>query len=87
MTPIFKCLICRKDIERSTKTFWSKKGHLLCSTCLDNIEKKNWVVKFINISIKGSFSLKKPEVLNQITLINHEWKNDYSKSSVSFFDY
>ena len=40
MTPIFKCLICRKDIERSTKTFWSKKGHLLCSTCLDNIEKK-----------------------------------------------
>ena len=40
MTPIFKCLICRKDIERSTKTFWKKKGHLLCSTCLDNIEKK-----------------------------------------------
>ena len=40
MTPIFKCLICRKDIERSTKTFWSKKGHLLCSTCLDNIDKK-----------------------------------------------
>ena len=73
MTPIFKCLICRKDIERSTKTFWSKKGHLLCSTCLDNIEKKNWVVKFIIIFIKGCFSLKKPEVLNQITLINHEW--------------
>ena len=41
MTPIFKCLICRKDIERSTKTFWRKKGHLLCSTCLDNIDKKN----------------------------------------------
>ena len=41
MSPIFKCLICRKDIERSTKTFWSKKGHLLCSTCLDNIEKNN----------------------------------------------
>ena len=39
MTPIFKCLICRKDIERSTKTFWIKKGHLLCSTCLDNIDK------------------------------------------------
>jgi len=39
MSPIFKCLICRKDIERSTKTFWIKKGHLLCSTCLDNIEK------------------------------------------------
>ena len=38
MVPIFKCLICRKDIERSTKTFWVKKGHLLCSTCLDNIE-------------------------------------------------
>ena len=40
MAPIFKCLICRKDIERSTKIFWKKKGHLLCSTCLDNIEKK-----------------------------------------------
>ena len=38
MSPIFKCLICRKDIERSTKTFWIKKGHLLCSTCLDNID-------------------------------------------------
>ena len=74
MTPIFKCLVCRKDIERSTKTFWSKKGHLLCSTCLDNIEKKSWVAKFISISIKGSFSLKKPEVLNQITLINYEWQ-------------
>ena len=41
MSPIFKCLICRKDIERSTKTFWKKKGHLLCSTCLDNIENKD----------------------------------------------
>ncbi len=40
MSPIFKCLICRKDIERSTKTFWVKKGHLLCSTCLDDIDKK-----------------------------------------------
>ena len=41
MSPIFKCLICRKDIERSTKTFWVKKGHLLCSTCLDSMDKKN----------------------------------------------
>ncbi len=41
MTPIFKCLICRKDIERSKKTFWKKKGHRLCSTCLDTIEKNN----------------------------------------------
>ena len=39
MSPIFKCLVCRRDIERSTKTFWIKKGHLLCSTCLDNIDK------------------------------------------------
>ena len=51
MLPIFKCLICRKDIERSTQTFWAKKGHLLCSSCLDEIEKKqkktqyNWVFK------------------------------------------
>ncbi len=44
MAPIFKCLICRKDIERSKKTFWVKKGHLLCSSCLDNLDddfKKN----------------------------------------------
>ena len=40
MAPIFKCLICKKDIERSTKTFWNKKGNLLCSSCLDNIDKK-----------------------------------------------
>ena len=40
MTPIFKCLICRKDIERSIKTFWRQKGYLLCSSCLDNIDKK-----------------------------------------------
>ncbi len=45
MSPIFKCLICRKDIERSAKTFWIKKGHLLCSTCLDNIDKKNFYKK------------------------------------------
>ena len=38
MSPIFKCLICKKDIERSTRSFWSKKGHLLCSTCLDKME-------------------------------------------------
>ena len=41
MPPIFKCLICRKDIERSTKTFWMRKGHLLCSTCLENIDKND----------------------------------------------
>ena len=41
MSPIFKCLICRRDIERSTKTFWSKKGHLLCSSCLDSIDKNS----------------------------------------------
>ena len=40
MSPIFKCLICRKDIERSKKSFWKKKGHLLCSSCLDKIDLK-----------------------------------------------
>ena len=35
----FDVLLCKRDIERSTKTFWKKKGHLLCSTCLDSIEK------------------------------------------------
>ena len=52
MSPIFKCLICRRDIERSTKTFWMKKGHLLCSTCLDDID-KNYSSKRYN-STKSS---------------------------------
>ena len=41
MAPIFKCLTCGKDIERSTKTFWQKKGHLMCSTCLDYFDKNS----------------------------------------------
>ena len=40
MSPIFKCFICAQDIERSTKTFWKKKGHILCSTCQDKIEEE-----------------------------------------------
>ena len=38
MSPMFQCLICRQTIERSTRTYWKHKGHLLCSTCKDNIE-------------------------------------------------
>ena len=48
MSPIFKCLICRRDIERSTKTFWTKKGHLLCSTCLDNIDDNFLINKYVS---------------------------------------
>ena len=63
MSPIFKCLICRKDIERSTKTFWVKKGHLLCSTCLDSMDKKkSWIIK---VNVKFSFSCGLP--------INKNW--------------
>ena len=51
MTPIFRCLICRSDIERSTKTFWAKKGHLLCSKCLDEIENKKTLI-YENQSLK-----------------------------------
>ena len=40
MSPIFKCFSCGKDIERSTKAFWRKKGHILCSTCQDKIEEE-----------------------------------------------
>jgi len=69
MSPIFKCLICRKDIERSTKTFWSKKGHLLCSTCLDNIDKKKlWIIKFRKDLIENN---------------NDQW--NYIKSSPDFY--
>ena len=40
MSPIFKCFSCGQDIERSTKTFWRKKGHIICSTCQDKIEEE-----------------------------------------------
>ena len=40
MSPLFKCLGCGQNIERSTKTFWKKKGHILCSTCQDKIEQE-----------------------------------------------
>ena len=40
MSPLFKCLGCGQNIERSTKTFWKKKGHILCSTCQDKIEEE-----------------------------------------------
>ena len=39
VSTIFKYLVCKKYIERSTNTFWAKKGHLLCSSCLDEIQK------------------------------------------------
>jgi len=35
--PIFKCSICRIDIERSRELFIKKKGNLLCSLCLDKL--------------------------------------------------
>ena len=40
MSPLFKCLGCGQNIESATKTFWKKKGHILCSTCQDKIEKE-----------------------------------------------
>ena len=33
--PIFKCIFCKIDIERSRKVFIKNKGHLLCSSCQD----------------------------------------------------
>ena len=55
MTPIFKCLICKRDIERSTKSFWVKKGHLLCSTCLDNIEQNEQKNPTIKSGLKDDY--------------------------------
>ena len=40
MSPLFKCLGCGQNIERSKKTFWKKKGHILCSSCQDKIERE-----------------------------------------------
>jgi len=48
MSPIFKCFSCGQDIERSTKTYWKKKGHILCSSCQDEI------VEEINLSQNNS---------------------------------
>ena len=48
MSPLFKCFSCGLDIERSKKTFWKKKGHILCSTCQDKIEEE------INLSQKNN---------------------------------
>ena len=50
MSPIFKCFSCGQDIERSTKTFWRKKGHILCSTCQDKIEEE--IKLYLRNSIK-----------------------------------
>mgnify|MGYP001475562299 FL=1 len=59
MSPIFKCFICGQDIERSTKTFWRKKGHILCSTCQDKIEEE------INLSRRNN--IKSLENFQQIS--------------------
>ena len=69
MPPIFKCLICRKDIERSTKTFWIKKGHLLCSTCLDNIDKDKKTPD--NIMVWESKNIK---FINKVYLVDITYK-------------
>ena len=58
MSPIFKCFSCGHDIERSTKTFWRKKGHILCSTCQDKIEEE------INLSRRNN--IKSLENFQQI---------------------
>ena len=57
MSPIFKCFSCGKDIERSTKTFWRKKGNILCSTCQDKIEEE--------ISMSRVNSIKCIEIFQQ----------------------
>ncbi len=38
MTPLFQCLICGQSIERSKRSYWKRKGHLLCSTCRDRLD-------------------------------------------------
>ena len=52
MSPLFKCLGCGQNIERSTKTFWKKKGHILCSTCQDKIERETAFTKNTNSNTK-----------------------------------
>ena len=57
MSPLFKCFSCGQDIERSKKTFWKKKGHILCSTCQDKIE--------VEISLSRTNNLKSQETFQQ----------------------
>ena len=38
LPPLFLCLICGQSIERSMRSYWKRKGHLLCSTCRDQID-------------------------------------------------
>ena len=38
LSPLFQCLICGQSIERSMRSYWKRKGHLLCSTCRDQID-------------------------------------------------
>ena len=57
MSPLFKCRGCGQNIERSTKTFWKKKGHILCSTCQDKIEEE--------ISLSQRNNLKRLETFQQ----------------------
>ena len=57
MSPLFKCVSCGQDIERSKKTFWKKKGHILCSTCQDKIEEE--------ISLSQRNNLKRLETFQQ----------------------
>ena len=49
--PIFKCVICDMGIERSISTYKKKKGHVVCSTCLDKMEETkkgaNWITSSI----------------------------------------
>ena len=61
MSPIFKWLICQRDIERSTKSFWIKKGHLLCSTCFDKID---------DVKKNGSKQITKRIICSFFTIIN-----------------
>ena len=71
MSPIFKCLICRKDIERSKKSFWSNKGHLLCSSCLDKINPKKdfGSTMMIYKSFRNSENFKILNVNNSLVFI------------------
>ena len=51
MSSIFKCFSFGQDIGRSKKTFWRKKGHILCSNFQDKIEEEEITLYRMN-SIK-----------------------------------
>ena len=41
MSPLFACSSCGVQIERSARSYLQQRARVLCSTCLDKLDKPN----------------------------------------------